>query len=134
MQRGSYFCKVVAVVGLVGNSLFFTSVYSPESTVSIYNYNNNNNNGDQSMKVTHNSEGLFFEQKVESSNNATTEYMAIQAPSSFQWEDIDFDKPIFCGVHKCFYFDRKNVSNGYLVLKPGKETLANVMRAWESVK
>ena len=71
----------------------------------------------------------------------TTTYLATNltpAPDSslaFQWENIDFDKPSFCGRQKCFYYQSGNPANGYLVRSKGSAyKLEAATRSWELAK
>ena len=56
---------------------------------------------------------------------------------SFQWDDLDLNKPAFCGGYKCFFYDSNNSDNGYLIrysASAPNKALGIAVNGWKKAK
>jgi len=84
-------------------------------------------------KATLNS-GDVGETKYENTGESSSESASIA--SFFQWDDIDFEKIVHCGKHKCFYYSSlNNATTGYVIWDPKVGTkVQRALEIWKLAK
>jgi len=83
-----------------------------------------------------------LDSKYENTNelkNSETMAESKSITPSFRWNELDFNRPIFCGNFKCFYYSHlSNGTTGYLIYPANEKnstlSLVRAMATWESAR